>query len=134
MKMENIKVGETYKYKELCELLGVKCESATNKKVELLEEFERYFEFEQPNTRCFTIAKIYDKPLVGLENGYFYKTMIIPVKCSDEDYKYLTQCSRWAGDCWNKIVEAVNSTQGKIVAYNGQPINAFLKTPYKFIC
>ena len=26
---------------------------------------------------------------------------------------------------WNKIVEAVNSTQGKIVAYNGQPINAF---------
>ena len=26
---------------------------------------------------------------------------------------------------WNKIVEAVNSTTGKIVAYNGQPINAF---------
>ena len=26
---------------------------------------------------------------------------------------------------WNKIVEAVNSTKGKIVVYNGQPINAF---------
>ena len=26
---------------------------------------------------------------------------------------------------WNKIVEAVNSTEGKIVTYNGQPINAF---------
>ena len=26
---------------------------------------------------------------------------------------------------WNKIVEAVNSTTGKIVAYNGKPINAF---------
>jgi len=26
---------------------------------------------------------------------------------------------------WNKIVEAVNSTKGKIVTYNGQPINAF---------
>ena len=26
---------------------------------------------------------------------------------------------------WNKIVEAVNSTKGKIVAYYGQPINAF---------
>lgn len=26
---------------------------------------------------------------------------------------------------WNKIVDAVNSTKGKIVAYNGEPINAF---------
>mgnify|MGYP004732523163 CR=1 FL=1 len=26
---------------------------------------------------------------------------------------------------WNKIVEAVNSTSGKIVTYNGEPINAF---------
>ena len=32
--------------------------------------------------------------------------MIIPVKCSDEDYKYLMQCSRWAADCWNEIVKA----------------------------
>ena len=43
MNVENIKVGETYKYKELCNLLGVKCETATNKRVELLEEFEKYF-------------------------------------------------------------------------------------------
>jgi len=34
--------------------------------------------------------------------------MIIPVKCSDEDYKYLMQCSRWAGKCWNEIVKADN--------------------------
>ena len=26
---------------------------------------------------------------------------------------------------WNKIVNAVNSTQGKIITYNGEPINAF---------
>ena len=26
---------------------------------------------------------------------------------------------------WNKIVDAVNSTQGKIITYNGKPINAF---------
>lgn len=26
---------------------------------------------------------------------------------------------------WNKIVEAVNSTAGKIITYNGEPINAF---------
>ena len=34
--------------------------------------------------------------------------MIIPVKCSDTDHKYLMQCSRWAGDCWNEIVKADN--------------------------
>ena len=37
--------------------------------------------------------------------------------------------SKWsqeeAENNWNKIVEAVNSTKGKIVTYNSQPINAF---------
>lgn len=37
--------------------------------------------------------------------------------------------SKWsqgeAESNWNKIVEAVNSTKGKIVTYNSQPINAF---------
>ena len=37
--------------------------------------------------------------------------------------------SKWdseeAENYWNKIVESVDSTKGKIVAYNGQPINAF---------
>lgn len=108
MHIENIKVGEIYKYKELCHLLGVKCETGTNRKVELLEEFERYFEFEQPNNRHFLITKIYDKPLPGLENGFFYKTIIIPVKSSKEDYQYLMQCSKWAGQCWNELVKADN--------------------------
>ena len=85
MNVENIKVGETYKYKELCNLLGVKCETATNKRVELLEEFERYFEYERADKYHFLITKIYDKPLPGLENGFFYKTMTIPVKCSKKD-------------------------------------------------
>lgn len=87
-------------------MLGVKCGTGTNKKVELLEEFERYFEFERPDNRHIMIKQIYDNPLPGLENGYFYKTMVVPVKCSNEDYCYLMQCSRWAGDCWNAIVEA----------------------------
>ena len=108
MNVKNIKVGKTYKYKELCDLLGVKCETATNKRVELLEEFERYFDFERPDKRHFLIKKIYDNPLQGLENGFFYKTVIIPVKCSKEDYQYLTKCSKWAGECWNKIVKADN--------------------------
>jgi len=90
----------------LCERLEVKCETGTNKKVELLEEFERYFEFERTDNRHIKINKIYKYPLPGFENGYFYKTMIIPVKCSSKDYQYLMQCSRWAGDCWNAIVDA----------------------------
>lgn len=106
VKVENIRVGETYRYKQLCKLLGVECVEAQNKRVRLYEEFSRYFDYEKPNKANFLITKIYDKPLAGLENGYFYKTMIIPVKCSDEDYKYLMQCSRWAADCWNEIVKA----------------------------
>ena len=30
-----------------------------------------------------------------------------------------------ADNNWNKVVEAVESTKGKIITYNGQPINAF---------
>ena len=95
MNTDNIKVNSTYRYKELCELLGVKCESNQNKRVALLEEFDRYFEYERPDNRNFTITKIREHPLAGLENGYFYKTMIIPVKCSDKDYEYLlrTDCN-----------------------------------------
>ena len=37
--------------------------------------------------------------------------------------------SKWdkddRSDNWNKIVNAVNSTQGKIITYDGKPINAF---------
>lgn len=110
MKVQNIKVGETYKYKELCDLLEVKREEATNKKVEQLEEFERFFKFERPDKYNFIIKEIYDKPLPGLENGFFYKTLTIPVKCSKDDYEYLLQCSKWSADCWNEIVKADKET------------------------
>ena len=110
MKVQNIKVGETYKYKELCNLLGVKREEATNKKVEQLEEFERFFKFDRPDKYNFVIEEIYDEPLQGLENGFFYKTLTIPVKCSKEDYQYLIQCSKWSADCWNEIVKVDKET------------------------
>ena len=128
MNIENIRVGETYKYKELCELLGVKCETATNKRVELYEEFQRYFDYEKVNKQNFLITKIYDNPLPGLENGFFYKTMIIPVKCSKEDYQYLLQCSRWAGDCWNEIVKAdkeFDKNNGRLM--NKKELQSFVK-------
>lgn len=128
MNVENIKVGETYKYKELCNLLDVKCETATNKRVELYEEFQRYFDYEKVNKQNFLITKIYDNPLPGLENGFFYKTMIIPVKCSKEDYQYLLQCSRWAGDCWNEIVKAdkeFDRNNGRLM--NKKELQSFVK-------
>ena len=104
----DIKDGDVYKFKDICKLLGKPFSDATNKKVEYLEEFERYCRFDRPDNRNFVIEEVYDEPKIGFENGFFYKTMIIPVKCSDEDYKYLMQCSRWAGDCWNAIVKADN--------------------------
>lgn len=106
MKVENIKAGETYTYRELSDLLGVKYSKASNKKVEFLEKLESYCKYERPDNRHFTIVEIYKTPLPTLDDGYFYKTIIIPVKCSDKDYKYLMQCSRWAGDCWNALVKA----------------------------
>lgn len=102
----NIKVGDIYKFKDICNLLGKPFTDATNKKVEYLEEFERYCRFDRPDNRNFVIEEIYDTPLVGFENGYFYKTMYIPVKCSKDDYEYLMQCNKWAAQCWNELVEA----------------------------
>ena len=109
MKMENIKIGESYTYQELCNALDVEYSKATNKKVEFLEKLESYCKYERPDNRRFVITEIFESPLPTLDNGYFYKTMIIPVKCSDEDYKYLIQCSRWAADCWNEIVKVDNN-------------------------
>ena len=119
MNVESIKIGETYKYKELCDLLGVECQKGQNRRIELYEEFQRYFEYEKVNKQNFLITKIYDTPLPGLENGFFYKTMIIPVKCSKEDYQYLMQCSKWAGDCWNEIVKA----DKEFIKNNGRVMN-----------
>lgn len=113
MNIENIKVGETYKMRKLCELLGVEYTRATNKKVKLMDEFSRYFEFIQPTTCTYLITNIYDEPLAGLENGFFYKTLTIPIKCSDEDYQYLMQCNKWSAECWNALVKADNECYEK---------------------
>ena len=89
-------------------MLGVSRCEAQNKRVEQYDEFNRYFEFEKTNPQNIKINKIRETPLAGLENGYFYKTLIIPVKCSKEDYEYLLQASKWAGECWNAVVEVDN--------------------------
>lgn len=42
-----------------------------------------------------------------------------------KDERFAKWESGEAENNWNKIVEAVNSTKGQIITYNGQPINAF---------
>lgn len=101
-----IEIGKEYKYKELCILLNETWTEATNKKTEQLENWERFFDYERIDKRTFRINDIYDIPLKGIEDGFFYKTMIIPVKCSKSDYDYLLQCREWAGQCWNELVKA----------------------------
>ena len=81
----------------------MKYETGTNRKVELLEEFERYFDYERIGNNKFLIKEIYKEPLPGIEN-FFYKTVIIPVKCSKDDYEYLAQCNKWSAECWNALV------------------------------
>ena len=69
-------------------------------------KFIDLLDFERPDKYHFIIKEIYQNPKPGFENGFFYKTVIIPVKCSKEDYDYLIQCRKWAGDCWNALVKA----------------------------
>ena len=95
----DIKVGDVYKFKDICNLLGLPFTDATNKKVEYLEEFERYCKFDRPDNRNFVIEEVYDEPKIGFENGYFYKTMYVPVKCSKSDYDYLMKCNKWSAQC-----------------------------------
>lgn len=99
-----LEIGKQYKYKELCELLNELWTEACNKKPQQLEDWERYFDYKRIDNRNYLIKKIYDKPFPGIEN-FTYKTIMIPVKCSKDDYKYLLQCNKWSAECWNKIIE-----------------------------
>lgn len=116
LKQEEIKqiieIGKEYKYKELCNILNETYTEATNKKTEQLENWERFFNYERIDKRTFKINNIYDVPMKGIEDGFFYKTMVIPVKCSKNDYAYLLQCREWAGQCWNELVKAESSFYG----------------------
>ena len=113
-----VEIGKSYRYKELCELIHEpRCES-TNRKKEQQDDWNRFFAYDMVSKYEYVIHEIYDKPFVGLENGFFYKTVYIPVQCSKSDYEYLKQSRKWAGDCWNAIIEADKNcyeTTGKIM-------------------
>ena len=75
-----IEIGKSYKYKELCLLIQEpRCESS-NRKKEQHDDWTRFFDYDMVSKYEYIIRKIYDKPLTGLENGFFYKTIYIPVK------------------------------------------------------
>lgn len=105
---EVIEIGKSYRYKKLCELLQEPYYEGQNKKKEQLDDWSRFFSFDMVSKYEYIIHEIYDKQSIGLENGFSYKTLCIPVKCSKADYEYLNQCRIWAGDCWNAIVNADN--------------------------
>ena len=101
-----IEIGKSYRYNELCELINEQCTKAQNKKKEQLDDWSRFFDYEIISKYEYVVHKVYDTPLPGLDNGYFYKTIRIPVKCSAKDYEYLKKCTEWSAQCWNDLVKA----------------------------
>lgn len=57
-----LRVGEIYKYKELCEILKDKPRTGTNSRKSQFREWERYFKWSNPTTQKFLIEEIYDIP------------------------------------------------------------------------
>lgn len=57
MQVENLKVGQVYKYKELTEILDIKYLGG-KQKINQLEDFKRYFDYEKQGTK-FLIKEIY---------------------------------------------------------------------------
>lgn len=74
--------------------------------------------------RTYTIYKIVNNDGKHGEADICDDSACCQAWISEEDRK-----EKWNEDerenNWNKIVNAVNSTQGKIITYNGEPINAF---------
>ena len=50
-----------YKYKKLCEIMNEKVKKGKSKQLQL-ENWKRYFEWENPTSHIFRITKIYDVP------------------------------------------------------------------------
>lgn len=74
--------------------------------------------------RTYTIYKIVNNDGKHGEADICDDSACCQAWISEEDRK-----EKWNEDerenNWNKIVNAVNSTRGKIITYNGEPINAF---------
>lgn len=41
--------------------------------------------------------------------GILYKTICVPIKCSNQDYEYLSSLNRISAEVWNKIIEIEKS-------------------------
>ena len=74
--------------------------------------------------RTYTIYQITNNP-----NRHENADMCDDFGCCQAWISKEERIAKWesdkAVDYWNKIVEAVNATQGKIVTYDSKPINAF---------
>lgn len=94
-----IRVGETYKYKELCEILKDEPKTGTNSRKAQFREWERYFKWSNPTKQKFLIEEIYDVPKDKIDgrknNGGAREGAGKPPKLQEEfDYlfNYFLQC------------------------------------------
>lgn len=74
--------------------------------------------------RTYTLYKIVNSNKKHGENDICDSSTCCQAWISKED-RFAKWKEKNREEYWNKIVNAVNSTQGKIITYNGQTINAF---------
>ena len=94
-----LRIGEIYKYKELCEILKDKPRTGTNSRNSQFKEWRRYFNWSNPTTQKFLIEEIYDEPKEKIDgrkkNGGAREGAGKPPKLQEEfDYlfNYFLKC------------------------------------------
>lgn len=66
MQIKKLKVGQAYKYKELCEVLKIDYKSGKSKQLQL-QDLERYFKYNKEGTKII-IDEIYKRPKTKIDN------------------------------------------------------------------
>lgn len=75
MNIKEIKVNQSYNYTQLCTLLGESKKKTTAKKERHLQQFKRYFNWEQIGERRYLITEIYSEPKPEIINSKKSKYM-----------------------------------------------------------
>lgn len=62
-----LEVGKTYKYKELCSLMGQNEKTGKSKQLQI-KDWKRYFDWKNPTTQKYEITEVYDEPKKKIDN------------------------------------------------------------------
>jgi len=104
--IDKLSVGmEFNSYTKLCEFLELEIKSGAPLKRQK-DELKRFIDWNRIGNK-YIISEIYKTPLPSLEN-FFYKTVLVPIKCNKTDYDYLLKCNKWSAEAWNYCVEKDN--------------------------